>query len=217
MKMAKLIAGSCLLAGSIGTSGILAAQQSPAGQIDPNTETQTPTGRNPASANRSSMAGSEFHSSASQKDKEFLAKASQGGLAEVEMGKIASTKAKDPEVKQFAQKMIEDHTKLLADMKPFADQLGVTPPAKLSVEHEQTASRLKSLSGEEFDKEYIKAMVADHHADLAEFSAEKASASDPGLRQAVANGTEVIRMHTQMIDKIAKKNGMPTPPMPSSM
>ncbi|MEG9438080.1 DUF4142 domain-containing protein [Edaphobacter sp. HDX4] len=162
----------------------------------------------PAAAYQSSEAGSA-------QDKQFVMKASEGSLAEVELGKLALKKSQNPDVKQFAQKMVVDHSKLISDMKPCADQLGVKPPTKLDAKHQQLADHLKSLSGDEFDKEYIKAMVADHHHDLGEFIAEQSKASDPTLKETVTKGTEVIREHTQMIDEIAKKNGLPTPPMAS--
>jgi len=151
----------------------------------------------------------------SSQDKQFIMKSSEGSLAEVELGKLALQKSQNPDVKQFAQKMIDDHTMLMNNMKPYADQMGVKPPTKLNAKHQQLENRLKSLSGDKFDKEYIKAMVADHHHDLGEFMAEESKAADPGFKQTVTQGTQVIREHTQMIDDIAKKNGVPTPPMAS--
>jgi putative membrane protein len=154
--------------------------------------------------------------SGSSEDKQFVMKSSEGSLAEVELGKLALKKSQNPEVKQFAQKMVDDHTALINDMKPVADQMGVKPPTKVNAKHQQLADRLKGLSGDKFDKEYITAMVADHHHDLGEFMAEQSRTTDPTLKETVSKGTEVIRMHTEMIDEIAKKNGISTPPMQGS-
>jgi putative membrane protein len=170
----------------------------------------------PAAAFKAPQASSSHSAQmGSSQDKQFIMKSSEGSLAEVELGKLALQKSQNPDVKQFAQKMIDDHTMLMNNMKPYADQMGVKPPTKLNAKHQQLENRLKSLSGDKFDKEYIKAMVADHHHDLGEFMAEESKAADPGFKQTVTQGTQVIREHTQMIDDIAKKNGVPTPPMAS--
>lgn len=192
MRTFRYIAQSCSLAVLICASAVLAAAL------------QAPQ----ASSSRSAQM-------ASSQDKQFVMKSSEGNLTEVELGKLALQKSQNPDVKQFAQKMIDDHTMLMNKMQPFAEQMGVKPPSKLSAKHQQLETRLKALSGEKFDKEYIKAMVADHHHDLAEFVAESSKAADPGLKETVTQGTQVIREHTQMIDEIAKKNGIPTPPMAS--
>jgi putative membrane protein len=149
-------------------------------------------------------------------DKMFLMKSAEGSMAEIQMSQLALKKSKNDEVKQYAQKMVDDHTKLISDMKPFADQMGVTPPAKLNPSHMQEVARLKSMSGDKFDKEYITAMVGDHHKDLGEFQAEEAATSNQDLKSTVAQGEQVIKMHTEMIDGIAQKNGITTPPMPVS-
>lgn len=192
MRTFRYIAQSCSLALFIGASAVLAAAF------------QAPQA---ASSHSAQMASSQ--------DKQFIMKSSEGSMAEVELGKLALQKSQNPDVQQFAQKMVDDHTMLMNNMKPFADQMGVKPPTKLNAKHQQLETRLKSLSGDKFDKEYIKAMVADHHHDLGEFMAEESKATDPSFKQTVIQGTQVIREHTQMIDEIAKKNGIPTPPMAS--
>lgn len=144
-------------------------------------------------------------------DKMFLMKSSEGGMAEVEMGKIAAEKGSSEDVKSFGQKMVDDHTKLLNDMKPIAEGMGVKPVTHLNAAHQAEAKKLKSLSGESFDKTYIKMMVEDHHKDLKEFKAEESSTKNADLKTAVSQGEQVIQQHTDMIDGIAKKNGIATP------
>jgi putative membrane protein len=148
-------------------------------------------------------------------DKMFVAQASEGSLAEVELGKLALKKSKNPEVKEFAQKMVDDHTQLINDMKPVAEQLGVKPPTKVNAKHQQEADHLSGLSGDEFDKAYITAMVADHHHDLSEFTAEESRTQNEMLKSTVSKGKQVIEMHTHMIDQIAQKNGIQTPGTPT--
>jgi putative membrane protein len=111
--------------------------------------------------------------------------------------------------------MIADHTQLIHDMKPVADLMGLKLPENLNAKHEQEVDRLSALSGDQFDKAYISAMVADHHNDLAEFTSEESRTQNPMLKSTVAKAKEVIEMHTHMIDRIAKKNGVQTSGTPA--
>ena len=61
-------------------------------------------------------------------DKMFLRKAAEGGIAEVKLGELAVQKASSDDVKAFAQKMVEDHTRMNNDMAQLADSMGVMLP-----------------------------------------------------------------------------------------
>ena len=156
-------------------------------------------------------AGSQGASSTMAQDKMFVKNAAEGSTAEIQLSQMALKKSHNDEVKQYAQKMVDDHTKLISDMKPFADQMGVTPPTTLNATHKAQAARLRSMTGDKFDKEYVTAMVADHHKDLADFTAEGNSTANPDLKNTVMQGTQVIKQHTDMIDQIAQKDGIATP------
>lgn len=145
------------------------------------------------------------------RDTTFLRKASEGGFAEVQFGKLATQKGASDDVKSFGQKMVDDHTKLNEKMGAIADSMGVMAPKHLNKEDQAEYDKLNSLSGDDFDKEYIAAMVKDHHADLREFRIEANSTTDPTLKQAVTEGAQVIREHMVMIDKIARSKGIATP------
>ena len=147
----------------------------------------------------------------SAKDKMFMKDAAEGSMTEIRLAKIALDKSSNSDVKDFAQKMVTDHSKLIEDMKPLAQQAGVTPPTHLKPKDEMLAKKLSALSGDTFDKQYIAAMVKDHHKDLADFKAEEASTSNAELKSTVAQGEQVIQQHTDMIDQIAQKNGVSAP------
>ncbi len=145
------------------------------------------------------------------KDKIFLRKAAQGGMAEVKLGQLAAQKGSSEDVRAFGQKMVDDHTKLNNDMAPIADSMGVRLPKDLSKEDQAEYDKLSGLSGDEFDMEYLSFMVKDHHKDQREFRQEAASTTDPTLQAAVANGAKVIHEHTVMVDKLAREKGVPMP------
>ena len=136
------------------------------------------------------------------RDKKFLEDATQGGMSEVQMGQLASDKASNPKVKAFGQKMVTDHTMLNNELKPFADKMGVEPPAGLDAEDQAELDKLNGLSGSAFDKEYVSYMMKDHDKDLKDFRKEVATTGNPALKAAVAKGEKVIYQHHEMIDRI---------------
>jgi putative membrane protein len=142
----------------------------------------------------------------SDTDKQFLSTVSQSDVNEIKLSQLAEKKASDPGVKSFARKMVADHTRLSASMKPFAAKLGLTPPTDLDDEHRQAYDKLNGLSGANFDKEYMDLMVADHHKALDLFTEEeKSSTSDAKFHAAVQRGKTIVASHTKMADELQKK------------
>ena len=149
-------------------------------------------------------AGNNDPSGQAVRDKAFIKKASEGGFAEIQLGQLAAQKGGSDEVKQFGQKMVDDHMALNASMQPSADAMGVKAPTKLSKKDQSEYDKLNGLSGADFDKEYLAYMVKDHHQDLRDFKDEDATVTDSGLKPAVDKGLQVIQEHTQMVDKLNK-------------
>ncbi len=156
-------------------------------------------------------AGSNDPSGQMARDKMFLRKAAEGGMAEIQLGQLALQKSNSDDVKQFAQKMIDDHTTLNNSMKPIADQMGVPTPTKLARPDQAEYDKLSGMSGDDFDKEYLGYMSKDHHKDLRDFKMEDSTVTDSSLKAAVDSGLPVIQQHTQMVDKLAKSKGVTMP------
>ena len=145
------------------------------------------------------------------KDRLFLHNAAEGGMAEVELGKLAAEKGSSDDVKKFGQKMVDDHTQLNDSLAPFATAMGSKPPKKLAKADQAELTKLSGLSGTDFDKEYLAYMVKDHHKDLATFQTESQMAGTPPLKAAVTKGYTMIQEHTTMVDALAKSNGLAVP------
>ena len=143
----------------------------------------------------------------SQMDKQFVQKAAEGGMFEVKMGQLAADKATSPDVKEFGQKMVTDHTALNDEMKPIAEKMGVTPSDQLEAKDQAMYDKLSALSGQDFDKEYLRMMVMDHRNDVREFRHEAQTTKDPQLKAAVMKGEKVITEHLHMVTSLAKKHG----------
>ena len=164
-----------------------------------------------------SMTASATTNDSATADKKFVADSGKGSLAEIQMAKLALANSSNPDVKDFAAKMIHDHQGLIDSMKPFAKQMGVPPPAKMERSEQDEYDRLAKKKGESFDKDYIQTMVDDHHKDLASFGTEINNTQNPALKETVTKGAQVIKGHTEMIDGMAHKYNLSVPNSPSGL
>src|SRR5437763_3834451 len=85
--------------------------------------------------------------SAGTADQQFMMKAAQGGMAEVQLGQLAKDHASSQSVKDFGQQMVDDHTQANNELKALAAQKNVTLPTDLSAEDKATMQRLSNLNG----------------------------------------------------------------------
>lgn len=157
-------------------------------------------------------AASKHHHAASKTSSstEFIEKAAAGGMAEVQLGNLAQERASSDEVKRFAKRMVDDHTKVNDDLKQVAEKKHVTLPTELDAKHKALYDRLSKLSGTEFDRAYMDAMLADHREDVAEFE-RAAKSSDPGVRDFASRTLPTLQDHlasAQQVDRaIASSKG----------
>ena len=99
-----------------------------------------------------SLAMTASAKAATDDDKKFLATASQSDQNEIALSKVAEQKATNPAVKAFAQKMVAEHTKMSASMKPYAEAWGLAPAMGPDADHQKELDKLNGLSGNNFDK-----------------------------------------------------------------
>ena len=131
-------------------------------------------------------------------DKTFVKKAAEGGLAEVELGKLAAEKGASPEVKQFGQKMVDDHGKANEQLKSLAQSKQIALPTELSSKDKALHDRLAKLSGPAFDRAYMHAMVTDHTKDVSEFRTASKSAVDPDVKSWASSTLPTLETHLKM-------------------
>jgi putative membrane protein len=125
----------------------------------------------------------------------FLREAGYADLAEVELGQLAEQKASSPEVKQFAERMVKDHTKNDDQLKQVAKQEGVTLPDNLSPKDEETKGRLEKFSGKEFDHAYMLDMVRNHTTDVAKFKDESKENISPAVKNYIDQTLPTLESH----------------------
>ena len=150
------------------------------------------------------------HAADKSPDEGFYKKAAEGGISEVELGKLAQDKGKNPAVKSFGAHMVTDHTSANDQLKSIADGKGISLPTTSSVSQMATKAKLEVLTGDTFDKSYIAGMVQDHKEDIKEFEDEARNGQDPDAKAFAAKTLPTLRSHLAKIEKIATNMGVKT-------
>jgi putative membrane protein len=131
-------------------------------------------------------------------ERKFVEKAAAHGLAEVELGKLAAQKASSSEVKQFGQRMVDDHGKANDELKQLASTKGITLPGAPDKAHQRDMDKMSKLSGEQFDREYMQHMVKDHKQDVKDFEKQSKGAKDADLKAFAAKTLPTLQEHLRM-------------------
>jgi putative membrane protein len=142
--------------------------------------------------------------SLNQEDQRFIKEAGAGGLAEVELSKIAQ-KSGNPEVKNFADRMVQDHSKANQELVTIASSLGADVPKALDTEHQRVSQKLAGLHGKAFDEEYMHAMVEDHNKAVMLFQAEERSGQNTELKQFAQKTLPTLQTHQKMAQELSHK------------
>ena len=136
---------------------------------------------------------------------EFAVKAANGGMMEVELGRLAQEKAASKDVKDFGAMMVKDHSMANDELKNIAATQNIALPATLGEDEQKHVNELAKLSGKEFDKKYVSMMVDDHKDDIDEF--KKAAENDktnPAVKDFATKTLPTLQKHLDAITAIDK-------------
>ena len=137
-------------------------------------------------------------------DSRFAMEAAQGGMTEVQLGQLAKDKASSDAVKQFGQRMVDDHTKANDQLKSVASQKGITLPTDVGAKNQAAIDRLSKLSGAAFDHAYMQHMLMDHKKDIADFRKEASSGKDPQIKQFASETLPTLETHLKLAQDAAR-------------
>jgi putative membrane protein len=137
-------------------------------------------------------------------DHAFVTEAARGGLAEVELGQLASEKASSDQVKQFGQRMVRDHTKANNELKSLAQSKNITLPTDLDAKSKATRDRLSNLSGAAFDRAYMQDMLTDHRKDVSDFRKESQSGKDAEVKAWAARTLPTLEEHLKLAEDTSR-------------
>jgi putative membrane protein len=130
-------------------------------------------------------------------DVKFIQNAAADGIAEVELGKLAQQKAVRDEVKQFATRMVEDHSKANEELKKVAAANYVQLPTTIDKKHQKEMDKLQKLVGPDFDRAYMKLMVKDRKHDVKEFREHAKSRKPNDVTKFAAVTLSVLETHLE--------------------
>jgi putative membrane protein len=142
--------------------------------------------------------------SMNSEDRTFVNKVAQAGNAEIAIGKIAVAQSTQSDVRNFAQQMIDDHTKAGDELGAIAGKKNMAPPTTPDSAHQKLTRKLEKLHGRKFDDKYINdAGVKDHKEVIALFESEIKNGSDPDVRSFAEKTLPTIKHHYEMAQQLA--------------
>lgn len=164
----------------------------------------TATGSNPADAatphQRSTVQGAMSQGSASPAA--FVKMAAQDGMTEVALGKLAQQKSNNADVKQFAQKMVQDHGKADTELAQLAKDKNLDVPTQLDSAHQKMVDSLSAKSGAAFDGAYASHMAQDHTKAISLFQTA-ANSGDPEIAGFAKQTLPTLQEHKRMADHLS--------------
>lgn len=179
-----------------GKAGIHSQNQNQNGNGNSNTGSGMQNENRSANRNTGGAAGTQ--AGMNQQDHKFIMEAAMGGMMEVELGRVAAQKGTSDAVKQFGQRMVDDHSKANQELMSLASTKGMTLPTALDDKHQKEVTKLSAMSGAEFDRAYAKMMLKDHEKDVKEFERQSTKAGDPELRAFVTKTLPTLQEHLQI-------------------
>lgn len=143
----------------------------------------------------------------SSRDRNFVMDAAMGGLMEVELGRMAVQFGQSAAVKEFGQRMIDDHTKANAELMQLASTKGITLPTELDQKHRSQANKLQRMKGAEFDSAYAKMMLKDHNDDVEDFEKQSTRGEDAEVKAFATKMLPTLQEHLTMVRALPGNTG----------
>jgi putative membrane protein len=164
-----------------------------------------------SSQQSSSQSSSSRQGGQSQQQVEkFVQKAMAGGQMEIQMGQLGQQQAQNPQVKALAAALVRDHTQANQKLQQLASTKNITQDQQGGEhqKHQQHLDKLKSQTGAEFDKEFVRMALKDHKKDIKEFEKAQTQINDSELKSFITQTLPTLRQHQQMAQAAAKEVGV---------
>ncbi|MDB5803609.1 MAG: hypothetical protein JWN73_931 [Betaproteobacteria bacterium] len=156
----------------------------------------------PAPAGAQTLGGASIAADATiaRADVRWMQKVASAGAAEVEFGKLAAAQARRGDVRTFGSAMVEQHARANDELNELATQKRVVLLNRMDSAHTRLLVRLTTLSGDEFDREYMRTAGIRDHTDAGRLFADGVDKlKDPDLKIYAAKMSGAVRQHMQMI------------------
>jgi putative membrane protein len=136
-------------------------------------------------------------------DAEFVKMAASSGMAEVELGKLAQTKARNEGVKKLAEMLVNDHTKANEELKKVAKEAGLEVPEKLLDKHQQAVTMFKEYKGTNFDADFVKQQIKSHEEGVALFTRASKEAKNEKIKAFATKTLPTLQQHLEHAKKLS--------------
>jgi len=141
-------------------------------------------------------------------DTSFYRNIAEGGMAEVDLGKLAQQKSTDSKVKDFAQMMVKDHSAANEKLESLASSKHIPLPKTLDASHEATKTKLEGMSGANFDKSYVESQLKAHEKTVNLLEKEISSGQDADAKAFAQSVLPTIKEHLQAVRALASEQGV---------
>lgn len=167
-------------------------------------QTQTPTSPSGQKQKSATQAGQNQKAVSPE---EFVRMASEGNLAEINLGRMAEKQATNEGIKDFGQRLVKDHTKANEELNKLANRKNFKVAQKMNAKHEKLANQFSKLNGANFDRSFLKDMVKDHEKDISLFEAQAKNGTDPDVKAFAAKTLPTLKEHLKIARNLDKKIG----------
>lgn len=137
-------------------------------------------------------------------ESDFAVEAANGSMMEIQLGALAKTKAVNERVRDFAAMMTDEHMKINQELQKIATAKNITLPQALSDEAKKNIDRLNRKDRTDFDRTYIRMMLADHRNDVSEFEKAAKECKDPALKSFINETLPILKKHRDSAAAIEK-------------
>ena len=138
-------------------------------------------------------------------DRDFVKMAAENSLTEIKLGQLAQDHSASETIKKYGQRVMADHTKMNKELMPIAKSLNMTLPDKLAKKHQDWFDKLSKLKGADFDRAYVKDMVAEHQDEIKKFEMEAKNSKNTEVKAWAEKWLPNIREHLKLAQAAAKE------------
>ena len=138
-------------------------------------------------------------------EKNFLKKAEEVDIRQRNLGRVMLEKSQNKDVKDYAQMLVDDHSKNLRDVVDLMNQKGMAQPKDLPEVKHEAVDKLNAMSGPELDREFVKMMLDDHEKDVSEFRNEANTLQDKDVKDYATRTVPVLEKHLQKAQELQSK------------
>ena len=140
-------------------------------------------------------------------DEQFVRNAAEASMSQVDLGKVAEQRSQTPEVKKFAQLMVEEHSKISEQLKQLGMSEGINLPTSVTRQDAATHRQLASSSGPAFDKAYVQQVISDLQRQIAEFKRGNSTATKPALKDYAERTLPTLESELQQAKQLLARVG----------